>query len=366
MKHLKRYKLFEKVESQIPDEDFYQIKEILANCFEESPMAFEYEDIRDVDHMRYDKAIERKKDIQIQHGYMFIQICMSYPIPAGKGWIHDKKYKQLEIDMKPFIDKFESFLNDFGYYLRRSPAHPLQSWYYNFEFFVSKIPQNTPGYSHFKHTEFYRQLGESVNEERTRFINTERQKEIIQCYYDSFIELCDLNAFVSVVIGHDMINLKDMDRVKEVVDELGSSYLTSEITFEIRGYVKTHDSDDNYRNSESTLREIYDYISNNLKGDETQFAGISGASIKNTSTHINVEVPGHEKRDMTHPSIVSHSYTGGRMTDYDIDATGKRHHGMNLVKRYQAYKNRNVYQFPKIHADDRIKLISIVHKVTDL
>lgn len=198
------------------------------------------------------------------------------------------------------------------------------------------------------------------------FMNEERQKEIIQCYYDSFIELCDLNAFVSVVIGHDMINLKDMDRVKEVVDKIGSSYLTSEITFEIRGYVETHDSDDSYRNNESTLREIYDYISEHLKGDETQFAGMSGTHIKNTSTNIKVEVPSGVIRDMNHPSIVSHRYTAGRMEEYDIDPTSERHHGINLIKRYKAYKNRNVYQFPTINPDDRIKLISIVHKVTDL
>lgn len=214
----------------------------------------------------------------------------------------------------------------------------------------------------------------SINEEwgKPKFITPERQKEIIQCYYDSFIELCDLNAFVSVVIGHDMINIKDIDRTLEEIDEISISKRVRNITemnFEIRGYVETHDSDDSYRNSEDTLREIYAYVSEHLKGDEEQFAGMSGTNIKNISTHIRVEVPSGEVRDVNHPSIVSHGYThntnGDRiMIDYSINPTSEKQYGLNLVKRYKSYKNRNVYQFPTINQDDRIKLISIVHKVT--
>jgi hypothetical protein len=215
----------------------------------------------------------------------------------------------------------------------------------------------------------------SINEEwsKPKFITPERQKEIIQCYYDSFIELSDLNAFVSVVIAktgmEKMINIKNIDRAMDAVDKSWDKNDCTSMSFEIRGYVETHDSDDSYRNSEDTLREIYAYVSEHLKGDEEQFAGMSGTSIKNISTHIRVEVPSGEVRDVNHPSIVSHGYThntnGDRiMIDYSINPTSEKQYGLNLVKRYQSYKNRNVYQFPTINADDRIKLISIVHKVT--
>lgn len=135
MKHLITYTLFEKVESKIPIEDFLQIKEILANSFEGSPISFDVDDIREVDRIS-SLLVHKDKNIFIQHGYMAIQISMSFLIPIAQGWIHDKKYIQLNKDMKPYIDKFESFLNDYGYSLRREPGK-IMNRYYNFEFFVS-------------------------------------------------------------------------------------------------------------------------------------------------------------------------------------------------------------------------------------
>lgn len=163
MKHIKPYNIFERIESKIPDEDYHQIKEILANSLDGSTISFDVDDIKDVEYVNYANIYVYgvKPEVQSVHGYQSIQISITVPIPRAVGWVHDKKYKDLERDMKPYLDKFESFLNDFGYYLRRSPDGPLQDRYYNFAFYVTKSTQELPGYAHFRDTEFAKELNEA-------------------------------------------------------------------------------------------------------------------------------------------------------------------------------------------------------------
>jgi len=203
-------------------------------------------------------------------------------------------------------------------------------------------------------------------------MNEERQFEIVQHYADCFIELCDLNALVCVEYSLHQIDVNDSDRVKEAINELGSSFGTNEMLFRIKGYDRW---DSKYKNNDKTLRTIYEYLKVNLKDDEYRFSKVSNVKIENLYTRITVQTAGDNyvnsfNRDMKHPSIISSSYTGGVMTDYTIDPTNKPKlfltSGRSIVRKIKSFIHGNTYNFPDIHPGDKIFDIQILHKISSL
>ena len=202
------------------------------------------------------------------------------------------------------------------------------------------------------------------------YLSEERQLDITKIYADCFMELSDLNAYIYV----DNYN----DDIKKVVDgtaivfaaisnNLWKMNKTDELTIKIKGYSKYEPI---YNNNESKLREIYEYLKQNLKNDEYRFSKIANVNIENVYTRIDVETAGTNYvnsfvRDMKHPSIISSSHTGDIMTSYTIDPTNKPKHG--IIRKIKSFLHGDKdYNFPDINPKDKITQIEIMHKITEL
>jgi hypothetical protein len=209
----------------------------------------------------------------------------------------------------------------------------------------------------------------TYNESRV-YLSEERQLDITKIYADCFMELSDLNAYIYV----DNYN----DDIKKVVDgtaivftaisnNLWKMNKTDELTIKIKGYSKYEPI---YNNNESKLREIYEYLKQNLKNDEYRFSKIANVNIENVYTRIDVETAGTDyvnsfERDMKHPSIISSTHTGDIMTSYTIDPTNKPKHG--IIRKIKSFLHGDKdYNFPDINPRDKITQIEIMHKITGL
>ena len=128
----------------------------------------------------------------------------------------------------------------------------------------------------------------TYNESRV-YLSEERQLDITKIYADCFMELSDLNAYIYV----DNYN----DDIKKVVDGTAIVFAaisnnlwrfrsshhirlnkTDELIIKIKGYSKYEPI---YNNNESKLREIYEYLKQNLKNDEYRFSKIANVNIEN-------------------------------------------------------------------------------------
>jgi len=195
------------------------------------------------------------------------------------------------------------------------------------------------------------------------YLDEKRQLDIIEKYADCFMELSDINAFIYVDTFD--VDINDMDEMKKKIDELGTSFGTSELIITIEGKDKWNSK----YNNESTLREIYEYLKQNLKNDEYRFSKIANVNIENIYTRIYVETAGTNYvnsfvRDMKHPSIISSSHTGDIMTGYTIDPTNKPKHG--IIRKIKSFLHGRDYNFPDINPRDKITQIEIIHKITGL
>ena len=200
------------------------------------------------------------------------------------------------------------------------------------------------------------------------YLDEKRQLDIIEKYADCFMELSDINAFIYVdTFG---VDINDMDEMKKKIDELGTSFGTSELIIKIKGDDKWNSNGYHGNHHQSKLREIYEYLKQNLKNDEYRFGKIANVNIENLYTRIDVETAGTYyvnsfERDMKHPSIISSSHTGDIMTGYTIDPTNKPKHG--IIRKIKSFLQGNKdYNFPDINPRDKIIQIEIMHKITGL
>ena len=204
------------------------------------------------------------------------------------------------------------------------------------------------------------------------YLDEKRQLDIIEKYADCFMELSDINGFIYVdTFG---VDINDMDEMKKKIDELGTSFGTSELIIKIKGDDKWNSNGYHGNHHQSKLREIYEYLKQNLKNDEYRFGKIANVNIENLYTRIDVETAGDNyvnsfERDMKHPSIISSSHTGGIMTSYTIDPTPasefKPKHG--IIRKIKSFLQGNKdYNFPDINPRDKITQIEIMHKITGL
>ena len=199
------------------------------------------------------------------------------------------------------------------------------------------------------------------------YLDEKRQLDIIEKYADCFMELSDLNAFIYV----DNYN----DDIKKVVDgtaivftaisnNLWKMNKTDELIIRIKGYSKYEPI---YNNNESKLREIYEYLKQNLKNDEYRFSKIANVNIENVYTRIDVETAGTDYVNSfaSTPSAISSTHTGGIMTSYTIDPTNKPKHG--IIRKIKSFLHGDKdYNFPDINPKDKITQIEIMHKITEL
>jgi hypothetical protein len=212
------------------------------------------------------------------------------------------------------------------------------------------------------------------------YLDEKRQLDIIEKYADCFMELSDINAFIYVDTFR--VDINDMDEMKKKIDKLGTSFGTSELIIKIKGDDKWNSNGNRNRyhgnHHQSKLREIYEYLKQNLKNDEYRFSKIANVNIENLYTRIDVETAGTDyvnsfERDMKHPSIISSSYrstnlgnhTGDIMTSYTIDPTNKPKHG--IIRKIKSFLHGDKdYNFPDINPRDKITQIEIMHKITGL
>ena len=195
------------------------------------------------------------------------------------------------------------------------------------------------------------------------YLDEKRKLDIIEKYADCFMELSDINVYIYVDTFD--VDINDMDEMKKKIDKLGTSFGSSELIIKMwssNGYHGNH--------HQSKLREIYEYLKQNLKNDEYRFSKIANVNIENLYTIIDVETAGTDyvnsfERDMKHPSIISSSHTGGIMTGYTIDPTNKPKHG--IIRKIKSFLQGNKdYNFPDINPRDKITQIEIMHKITGL
>jgi hypothetical protein len=203
------------------------------------------------------------------------------------------------------------------------------------------------------------------------YLDKKRQLDIIEKYADCFMELSDINVFIYVDTFR--VDINDMDEMKKKIDEL-DHFERHILRIKLYGQ-RNSNGNRNNNHHQSKLREIYEYLKQNLKNDEYRFSKIANVNIENVYTRIDVETAGTDyvnsfERDMKHPSIISSSHTCGIMTDYTIDPTNKPKlfltSGRSIVRKIKSFIHGSEYNFPDIHPKDKIVQIEIMHKITGL
>lgn len=110
----------------------------------------------------------------------------------------------------------------------------------------------------------------------------QKKIDLIQSYYDCFADYIDMGMCAHLVVGYDVIDIKDMDEVKKNIHKYGDDLLAGEMVIEMRGFIE-HE----YENDPETLREICNYLGKNLKSDEKRFEKITGSELENTFSGVN-------------------------------------------------------------------------------
>jgi hypothetical protein len=183
--------------------------------------------------------------------------------------------------------------------------------------------------------------------------------ELIQVYSDCFQDLLDMDGIIylntlsleSDISTYNYIDIRDINRIKDELFSFSKGKDNSILDITIL-----------FLENNNNMKEVYDHLKKSLQADETKFKEISGVKLKNILTMVDVKVVEDRDNDMKHPSIISHSHTGGIMTNYIIDPTKKPKNG--IIKKLKSFINGSVnYNFPEIHEDDSIIKIEIKHQL---
>lgn len=196
--------------------------------------------------------------------------------------------------------------------------------------------------------------------------------DLYRMYYDCFVELIDMNAFIGVSNSHRLID------IKEVIDEYDNSNDTEKIndkvTIETRGFITN-----SYENSPDNLAKIYEYMCDELSSDEDRFSEMSGLKIKNKSTQIRiVEYGVHigDKRWKELQSLKGQNISGDYAFSFNVDNDGREYldytyiiNGSGWGEPDKSFLKRMFsrnphYDFIKLSENMIIKNISIVHEIT--
>ena len=212
-------------------------------------------------------------------------------------------------------------------------------------------------------------------------------EDVIQYYYDSFIELSDLGAFIGV---SDTKYYKDINKVLDghisffrLDKEIDRNDFILSTGIFGRGGSKKINSD--------SLKSMYYYMKDNLSDDESRFQEITGLKLINKHTTVTIREWDVYPTDKRYDEIVKNNSLKGRQhykVQYNKDVNNRGYVEYNIyVNKGILYDrppksvrikrkvdnfinwirgNKNKYNFPELKNNMEILQFEISHEISDI
>ncbi len=210
-------------------------------------------------------------------------------------------------------------------------------------------------------------------------------RDIIETYHDCFIDLLDMGVFIGV---SDTMNLNYIEDVLSGKSSL-SKYNYFDKPIDINDFtlnIEIFGTSTKNKATSDVLKNIYDYLKQNLLNDEMRFEDATGLKIENKKIVVSILECGVTKGDKRYNEIVRYNELNGRThiepsihrgincISYDIypnkgDLYDNPSNNIKIrrkISKFMDWMNKkSLYNFPEITDNMEIKQIEISHHITD-